>query len=48
MVDMLLIALLATGAALLNAHAAAVADRGSARRAQLEDSWAALILRERA
>jgi hypothetical protein len=47
MFDMLLIALLATGAALLNAHAAAVADRGSARRAQLEDSWAALVAARR-
>jgi hypothetical protein len=48
MFDMLLIALLASGSALLNAYAAAVADRGSARRAQLEDSWAALILGDRA
>jgi hypothetical protein len=47
MVDILLIALLAAGAALLNAHAAAVADRGSVRRAQLEEGWAALIAARR-
>jgi hypothetical protein len=47
MVDIMLVALLCAGAVLFNAYAAAVADRGSARRAQLEDSWAALFAARR-
>lgn len=43
MLNVLLITLLAIGAVLLNAHAAAIADRSSERRARLEDDWSQMI-----
>ena len=43
MMTVMTVALLSLAAVLLNAHAARVADRASARRAKLEERWSAMI-----